>query len=331
MRGDGGRLAGASGRGGFSAAGTRRTLRAACAAAEIDSAGAELVRRGEIAEYELRPQWIIARIAATADHLPGAQAEVAVARWLESAGFPAARLAGPADQPVVAYGRVVTFWAQVNEDQSLGTLAELAWLLRRLHDLDPPSSLALPGLRPFAGAGSRIIEAELPGDDREFLLGRLTELRDSYAHLEYALPAGPVHGNPNVSSVLRSMRDGSPVLTGFGGFAAGPREWDLVLTAMHFERFGWHAQQEYLDFVTGYGFDVMTWPGYTLLRDIRELIMITWLAQNRNHLPEIKAEISMRIAELRDRDPRTSGTPAPTRNPVSSADARPSTQYRRSQ
>lgn len=119
-----------------------------------------------------------------------------------------------------------------------------------------------------------------------------------------------MHGNPNAGSVLRSMRDGSPVLTGFGGFAAAPREWDLVLTAMHVERFGWHTQQEYLDFVTGYGFDVMTWPGYTLLRDIRELIMITWLAQNRNHLPEIKAEISMRIAELRDRDPRTDRTPA---------------------
>jgi hypothetical protein len=295
---------GASGRGGFSAAGTRRTLRAACAAAGIDPAGAELVRRGEIAVYELRPLWLIARIAATAGHLPGAQAEVAVARWLESAGFPAARLAGPADQPIVAAGRVVTFWAQVSDDQSHGTLAELAWLLRRLHDLDPPSSLALPELRPFAGAGSRLIRAELPGDDREFLLGRLKVLREGYAHLEYALPPGPVHGDANVSSVLQSMRDGSPVLADLGGYASGPREWDLVLTAMHFERFGWHAEQEYLDFAAGYGFDIMTWPGYTVLRDVRELIMITWLAQNPNHLPEIKAEISMRIAELRDRDPR---------------------------
>jgi hypothetical protein len=282
-------------------------LRTACAAAGIDAAGAELACRGEIAVYELRPLWLLARIAASASHLPGAEKEVAVARWLESAGFPAARLAGPADQPVVAAGRVVTFWAQVCEDQSHGTPAELAWLLRRLHDLDPPSSLALPELRPFAGAESRISRAGLPGDDREFLLGRLNELRDSYADLEYPLPAGPVHGDANVSSVLQSMWDGSPVLTDFGGFAAGPREWDLVLTAMYFERFGWHTQQEYLDFVTGYGFDIMDWPGYTLLRDIRELIIVTWLAQNPTRLPEIDAEISMRIAELRDRDPRPAG------------------------
>jgi hypothetical protein len=278
-----------------------------------------LVRRGEIAVYELRPLWVIARIVAGAGHLPAAQAEVAVARWLESAGFPSARLAGPADQPVVAAGRVVTFWAQVSEGQSHGSLAELAWLLRRLHDLDPPSSLALPGLRPFAGAESRITRAELPGNDREFLLGKLTELRDSYAHLEYALPPGPVHGNPNAGSVLRSMWDGSPVLADLGGFAAGPREWDLALTAMHFERFGWHTRKEYLDFATGYGFDVMTWPGYTLLRDIRELTMITWLAQNPDNLPEIKTEITMRIAELRDRRPATNKTQATTQNPAGPA------------
>jgi len=259
------------------------------------------VRRGEIAEYELTGLWLLARISRTVDHLPDAMTEVAVAKWLESAAFPAARLAGPGDQPIVADGRVVTFWAQVSEGQSYGTLAELACLLRRLHDLAPPSSLVLPELRPFEGAGSRLSRADLSDDDREFLLGRLEELRESYAHLEFALPPGPVHGDANVSSVLRSMWDWSPVLVDFNGFAVGPREWDLVLTAMYFERFGWHTQEEYQEFVAGYGFDVMIWPGYTLMRDVRELIMLTWLAQNPEHLPEIRAEVGMRLAQLRDR------------------------------
>jgi aminoglycoside phosphotransferase (APT) family kinase protein len=222
-----------------------------------------------------------------------------VARWLESAAFPAARLAGPADQPIVSAGRVVTLWAQVSESQSYGTVAELASLLRRLHALDPRLSLVLPQLRPFAGAEPRISRAELPEDDRELLLDRLEELRDRYAHLAYALPPGPVHGDANVSSVLRSMWDGSPVLVDLDGFAVGPREWDLVLTAMYFERFGWHTEEEYREFVAGYGFDVTSWPGYTLLRDIRELIMVTWLAQNPRHLPEIAAEVGKRIADLR--------------------------------
>jgi hypothetical protein len=59
------------------------------------------------------------------------------------------------------------------------------------------------------------------------------------------------------------MWDGSPVLVDLDGFAVGPREWDLVLTAMYFERFGWHTDEEYLEFAVGYGFDVMSRRGYT--------------------------------------------------------------------
>lgn len=279
-----------------------RTLNAVGARAGIDTARAELVKRGEIDVYDLRGLWIVARIARTIDYLPDftTAVAVAVARWLESAAFPAVRLAGPAGQPIVSAGRVVTFWAQVAEDVSYGTAAELASLLRRLHDLAPPPSLVLPELRPFAGAQTRISAAELSDDDRQFLLGRLGDLRDGYADLDFALPWGPIHGNANVSSVVPLMWDSSPVLVDLDGFATGPREWDLVPTAMYYERFGWHTDDEYLEFAAGYGFDVMSWPGYVLLRDIRELILLTWLAQNPSRLPEIQAEVSGRIADLRD-------------------------------
>ena len=89
------------------------------------------------------------------------------------------------------------------------------------------------------------------------------------------------------------------MLVDLDGFAVGAREWHLVLTAMYFERLGWHTQEEYQQFAAGYGFDVMSWQGYALLRDVRELIMLTWLAQNPRHLPEIDAEVGHRIAGLR--------------------------------
>jgi hypothetical protein len=73
-----------------------------------------------------------------------------------------------------------------------------------------------------------------------------------------------------------------------------------VLTAMYFERFEWHTEEEYLQFAASYGFDVMSWPGYALLRDVRELILLTWLAQNPRYLPEIDAEVVQRIAGLRE-------------------------------
>ena len=54
-------------------------------------------------------------------------------------------------------------------------------LLRWLHDLEPPPSLVLPELRPFARVDARISGAELAERDREFLLARLAELRERYA------------------------------------------------------------------------------------------------------------------------------------------------------
>jgi hypothetical protein len=296
----GGEAARPSGQPSFSAACSRRALDGVGTALGINTAQAELVTQGEIAVYDLRGLRMIARVAQTTDYLSDFRTEVEVARWLESAGFPAARLAGPADQPIVHDGRVLTFWAQIAEHKYYGTVTELANLLRRLHDLEPPSSLVLPELRPFKGARARISRAELPEDDREFLLSRLGDLRDSYARLDFVLPRGPIHGSASINSVLPLMWDGSRVLVDLDCFAVGPREWDLVLTAMYFERFGWHTDDEYLEFASGYGFDVMRWPGYTVLRNIRELMLLTWLCLNPWNLAEIHAEVSRRIADLRN-------------------------------
>jgi len=155
---DGGAAGKPGGRNDFSAAGTRRTLEIACSAAGLDAGGAELLRLGENAIYRLRSVPLVARIARTVDYLPAIRTEVAAARWLlESAGFPAVRLAGPAEQPLVADERVVTFWELVSEHTEFGTVAELAMLLRWLHDLEPPSSLVLPELRPFGRVDARCV------------------------------------------------------------------------------------------------------------------------------------------------------------------------------
>jgi aminoglycoside phosphotransferase (APT) family kinase protein len=210
---------------------------------------------------------------------------------------------------VVADGRVVTFWELVAEDTEYGTVAELAALLRRLHDLIPPAGLVLPVLRPFARVAGRIAGADLAEHDRDFLRGRLAKLRAAYAGLEFALPEGPIHGDANVGNIIRRQADGVAVLIDLDGFASGPREWDLVLTAMYFERFGWHTAQEYAEFVAGYGFDVMTWPGYRVLRDVRELLMVAWLAQNTREHERIAAELAKRIADLRAGDGQRDWSP----------------------
>jgi hypothetical protein len=52
-------------------------------------------------------------------------------------------------------------------------------------------------------------------------------------------------------------------------FATGPREWGLIQTAIYYDRFRWHPQGKYEAFTKAYGYDIMQWPGYPVLADIR--------------------------------------------------------------
>jgi aminoglycoside phosphotransferase (APT) family kinase protein len=273
-------------------------LERACAVAGIDADGARLLRVGSNTVYRLKAP-IIARVSR-----PGADAgqirrTVAVARWLESVGYPAVRVA-EADQPVVIDGHVVTFWQAVSDDGGqYATVAEVAEVLLRLHSLTTPADLHLPELAPFANAPTRI-EANtwLNPHDRAFLITTLARMRAAYDGLEFTLPPGVIHGDASIGNVLRDT-NGNPVLIDLDAFAIGPREWDLALTAIYFDSFGWHARGEYQEFVRVYGYDIMAWPGYPVMRAVREFLMVTWVLQKAPESEGAAAEAAKRIAALR--------------------------------
>jgi hypothetical protein len=92
---------------------------------------------------------------------------------------------------------------------------------------------------------------------------------------------------------------GQPVVIDLDDFATGPREWDLIQTAIFYDRFGWHTREEYEAFTKVYGYDIMQWPGYPMLANIREFIMTTWVVQKANEDGEFPAEARKRIDALR--------------------------------
>ena len=273
-------------------------LERACAVAGIDADGARLLRVGSNTVYRLKPP-IIARVSR-----PGADAEqirrtVAVARWLESVSYPAVR-AIQADQPVLIDGHVVTFWQAVSDDGGqYASVPEVAEVLLRLHTLTAPADLHLPELAPFANAPKRI-EANtwLNPDDRAFLITTLARMRAAYDGLEFALPPGIIHGDASIGNVLRDT-NGNPVVIDLDAFAIGPREWDLALTAIYYDNFGWHTREEYQDFVRVYGYDIMAWPGYPVMRAVREFLMVTWVIQKAPESERAAAEAAKRITALR--------------------------------
>jgi aminoglycoside phosphotransferase (APT) family kinase protein len=276
---------------------TRALLTEACAASGLNSNGARLLRLGSNAVYRL-VEPVVARIA------PGAGTEsarraVAVARWLESVAYPAVRSIG-VDQPVAVDSCAVTFWEAVSDDGSeYGTIAQVAEVITRLHALAAPQGLCLPELEPFADAGERIASSDwLNSEDRAFMESELARLQREYARLEFTLPHGVIHGDANIGNVLRDYQ-GNPVLIDLDDFATGPREWDLIQTALYFDHFGWHTREEYETFTKVYGYDITQWPGYPVLAAVREFIMVTWMVQKAGEKAETSAEARKRVDALR--------------------------------
>lgn len=138
----------------------------------------------------------------------------------------------------------------------------------------------------------------LSPDDRNFLTEHLGRMRDQYAGLEFVLPQGVIHGDASIGNVLHDSA-GNPVVIDLDGFATGPREWDLALTAIYYDSFGWHTREEYETFVRVYGFDITQWSGYAVMRAVREFLMVTWIIQKAGDGERVAAEASKRIAALR--------------------------------
>ncbi|WP_329401751.1 aminoglycoside phosphotransferase family protein [Streptomyces melanogenes] len=296
----------------FTAETVGAVLQAACPQADLEPSGAELVRLGSNAVYRLAGVPVVVRIARDAGALGEMERAVRLARWLEAERFPATRVWGGADQPFVLAGRVVTFWESVQDREEYGTAGELADLLRRLHWLEEPESLRLPNFDPFAklsGSLRRLVGVSgVSGEDREFLDERAGRLQKEYDRLDFVLPFGMIHGDANVGNVLRH-RDGSAVLIDLDGFALAPREWDLVLTAMYYERYGWHTREEYQEFVYRYGFDLLNWPGYSVLADVRELMMVAWMGQQVATSAQSAGEFARRVQSLRTGEGRREWKP----------------------
>ena len=157
----------------------------------------------------------------------------------------------------------------------------------------------MPELEPFENAGSRIATSDwLSPGDRDYMTGELARLQDEYARLDFVLPRGVIHGDANIGNVLRDCRQ--PGSDRPGRLRGGPREWDLIQTALFYDRYGWHTREEYETFARVYGYDIMQWPGYPVLADAREFIQVTWMIQKATETEKTAAEARKRLSALRD-------------------------------
>lgn len=222
-----------------------------------------------------------------------------IARWLAAAQVPAVRVVDEIEQPLMVDGHPVSFWCAVTGGEPVPTHVDLARLLAAYHGT-PDCPCVLETFEPLTTSTSRLARAEgVATGDRDFLQARCADLTGQFEHLEFALPPGPIHGDAHTRDLLTDH--GQVVLIDFEAAAIGPREWDLLPTSIAVPRYGL-PEERYQEFAAAYGFDVRSWPGYLVLREIRELTMTTWIMQNVQESQDIAAEFALRVASLRERD-----------------------------
>lgn len=280
-----------------------RVLERACESVGEIADGATLLRMGENAIFRLggRSDSIVVRIPRDLTRMDVAQRELCVSRWLNGSGrVPTTQVhEAIAAQPIVVHDHPITFWRFVEPAAAPPTVGDLGTLLVALHSAED-SPCNLPAFDPLSSVRERIKKGLKLGEaDIAFLRSRCNAVERRLPALEYVLTAGPIHGDAHTGNLLGGA--GIARLADLEMFAIGPREWDLVPLAVAVDHFGVSATQWDL-FVTRYGFDIRAWSGYPVLREVRELGMVTWLAQNIGEHEAIAKEVALRIQSMRDGD-----------------------------
>jgi hypothetical protein len=268
----------------------------------LDARGARLIRLFATAVYHLPAAEAVARIApvTSPDTVTRLATSVQLTRWLAGIGFPTVEPL-PVDQPATSRCCAVTFWRYLLQEGPEPVPADLGRLLRRLHRLDPPP-ISLPAYRPLVSVG-RAIESSraLDEDERAWLKNRCEQLLSAYGQLSFPLPPGLIHGDAYRGNLLR---DGHRVvLADWDAVSTGPREIDLIPT-LQAPRFGLPKGQRDA-FIAAYGYDIRSWDGYPILRDIRELSTTSALLRDGHTNAAAQHELQIRLRSLRTSDNQT--------------------------
>ncbi|MFE0423793.1 phosphotransferase family protein [Streptomyces sp. NPDC058953] len=222
--------------------------------------------------------------------------------WLQELGFPTVPLRPGIRQPVrLQQGALATVWNYLPQPARPVTAADLAAPLADLHRLTTPP-ISIRRLDNLSAIRRSLATARtLCPDDRAFLTNWADELEQGLDRVTYDLPPCLVQGDPQHRNALHDTEQGRTVLCDWDTVAFGQPEWDLVTVEIHCRRFG-YGTRHYEGFADAYGLDITVWPGYPVLRDIRELRMIATNARKSHHTPGSLAEVRRRIKGIREQE-----------------------------
>jgi Ser/Thr protein kinase RdoA (MazF antagonist) len=275
-------------------------LAAACAAADLDPAGAVLLHQRANAVYHLPAARAILRLRHTRGSAEWQQrlaSAVAVTSWLHAQGMPTI-CPLPVEQPVTVDGWTVTYWRYVPADDTEAPTTVLGELLAALHTLPAPPVDLVP-TNPLGQVLADVEHADeevLSSQQRDWLRARAEQISAAYATAALPLGSGLIHGDAHTGNLLRSS--GRWLLGDWDSVSTGPRLQDLIPTLDGVRHFGapastWH------ELCRAYGVpsDLADRPGTQLLAQARELRSLAAYIRTA-HRSDVRAELNKRLDTL---------------------------------
>jgi len=218
-------------------------LRSASEQRQLDPTGARLIHHYSNAVYLLPAEPAIARIATGSESPERLRATQTVTSWLgRDRGFAATTPLPGADLVEVDPTTAVTFWTYYPQPpESAGaplTSAHLGQLLADLHHTGWPPT-PLPRWTPLESL-DRALSSTADNDaisteERQWLTGRIQDIRAELAVLDWPLGEGLIHGDAWAGNLLwdTSISPHQAILCDWDRVSWGPREVDLIPA--------WHA------------------------------------------------------------------------------------------
>jgi Ser/Thr protein kinase RdoA (MazF antagonist) len=279
-----------------------RELGAVCRALHLDLSGARMLPSRSNAVFHLPAEAVVVRLSsATPTNEARAAQVVLLSSWIADHGGPALG-ATPHPQPVLEAGTVATLWPYL-PSPSIPRARDLADAVRELHQLDaqlvdarPP----LPGHQPLARLHEALSldtardQSMLPTGTREWLLAHAAGLQHAYDTISTPLGCGLIHADVQPDNLLHD-RSGRWLLIDWDRASYGPRELDLAFAVPdHFH----DPDTKRAEFSVAYGYDITTWIGWTLIRDLTELHSLASYIRRAPTNPAARDELHRRVDSL---------------------------------
>ncbi|MGW4071634.1 phosphotransferase family protein [Nocardia grenadensis] len=279
----------------------RSELESACVAYGLNFSTAHLLHRRSNAVWRVGD--VVVRLAPnTPLRRTRAATSIAVSRWLAStATEPIALNPLAGEQPVPTSSAVATFWPY--RPSAIHPAADdIGNLVRFLHE-QPAPPFRIPEYRPLRRLREALeVDAArerpiLSDQDHDWLRGRADDLIAAFETTRFPLGHGLVHADAHEENVV--LDDGDWVLIDWDNACYGPRELDLVGTLPdHFHS----PPADRAAFVRAYGYDLLEWPDWTLLRDITEYHTLGSYIRIAGDTPRAAHELRRRVESLRTGD-----------------------------